>query len=234
MRLDRYTANASGLSRRQVHRLIHSADVLVNNASAHSDLQLSATDRVTLYGDLLALPQDVYLVLHKPTGYICATEDGNHPTVLDLVGESPLARHPTEALQVVGRLDIDTTGLVLLTTDGQWNHRITSPNGKCHKTYEVVLAEPVANDQLALLEQGVLLRNETKPTRPCVIHRKSPNQVTVQLHEGKYHQVKRMFAAVGNRVTALHRVAIGGVTLTADLAEGQFRALTAAEVASFQ
>lgn len=232
MRLDRYVANASTLSRSEVHRLIRAGDILVNGVTARSNTAVAESDTVTLYGDEVMPARHVYIALHKPAGYICATSDANHPTVLDLLGDSQTALHPNEPLQVVGRLDIDTTGLVLITTDGQWNHRITSPNGNCHKLYQVNLAQPITEADINTLEQGVLLRSETKPTRPCVIHALSPTQVTIELQEGKYHQVKRMFAAVGNRVTHLHRTTIGGIVLDPTLAAGEFRALTAAEIAS--
>lgn len=234
MRLDRYIANASGLSRRQVHRLIRTGDVLVNGTAARNSTAVAESDCVTLYGDAVTPAHHVYIALHKPSGYICATMDADHPTVLDLLGHNQETFHPTEPLQVVGRLDIDTTGLVLVTTDGQWNHRVTSPNGNCHKTYEVSLAQAITQEDIHKLEQGVLLRSESKPTRPCVIRAHNPTQVTIELREGKYHQVKRMFAAMGNRVTQLHRSAIGAIQLDASLPAGSFRPLTAAEIDSIQ
>lgn len=231
MRLDRYIASATVLSRREVHRLIKAGDVLVNGHPARNNTAVGVDDEVTLYEKEVVPARHVYLALHKPAGYICATNDADHPIVLDLVAGSKQAHHPTEALQVVGRLDIDTTGLVLITTDGQWNHKVTSPNGKCRKTYQVTLAQPLSADDAHKLEQGVLLRSETKPTRPCTIEVNSPTQVTIELQEGKYHQVKRMLAAVGNRVTQLHRSSIGSVAL-GDIEPGGFRVLTQEEVDS--
>lgn len=234
MRLDRYVANASPLSRSEVHRLIKAGEILVNGATARSNTAIAKSDTVTLYGDEVTPAHHIYLALHKPAGYICATIDANHPTVLDLLDDSQTALHPNEPLQVVGRLDIDTTGLVLITTDGQWNHRVTSPNGNCHKIYEVNLALPITETDINTLEQGILLRSETKPTRPCVIRVRSSTQVTIELQEGKYHQVKRMFAAIGNKVTYLHRTTIGGIVLDPTLAAGEFRALTTAEIDSIR
>lgn len=230
MRLDRYIANATGLSRSQVHRALKNGEALLNGAPARSNAAVNAADSVTLLGEPVEPAKHVYLALHKPQGFICATEDAEHATVLDLVTDSELAYHPTEALQIVGRLDIDTTGLVLLTTDGQWNHRITSPKGQCRKTYEVTLAAPISAADITQLEQGIMLRSETKPTRPCRIVQHSATAVSIELNEGKYHQVKRMFAAVGNRVVTLHRSAVGAIVLDASLDEGQLRALTAAEI----
>lgn len=232
MRLDRYIANATGLSRSQVHRAIKSGEALLNDISARNNSDVGSADRVTLNGEVIEPAAHVYLALHKPAGYICANSDPDHPTVIDIVSGHELAHHPTEALQIAGRLDIDTTGLVLLTTDGQWNHRVTSANGRCFKTYNVTLAQPISDAELRDLEAGVLLRSEPKPTRPCKIQRLSCSEVVITLGEGKYHQVKRMFAAVGNRVAALHRCAIGSITLGEGLPEGHFRVLSAAEVDS--
>jgi 16S rRNA pseudouridine516 synthase len=232
MRFDRYISNTSGLSRSEAHRVIRSGEAQLNGTAARFASVVTAADTVTLNGERLTPARHIYLAINKPAGYICATEDGGHPTVLDILGDADTAKHPTEPLQIVGRLDIDTTGLVLLTTDGKWNHRVASPNGKCHKTYEVALAEPLADSDIALLEKGIILRSESKPTRPCRIFRRDFHKVTIELNEGKYHQVKRMFAAVGNRVIQLHRAAIGGITCNG-LAEGNFRALTEDEINLF-
>lgn len=232
MRLDRYVANATVFSRSEVHHLIRAGDILVNGQNARSSTAVGAEDAVTLHGEPVTPAQHVYLALHKPAGYVCATTDSDHPTVLDLLAGREEAFHPREPLQVVGRLDMDTTGLVFVTTDGQWNHKVASPNGNCHKLYEVTLAQPISEDEISRLEQGIVLRNETKATRPCTISAQSSTQVTIKLQEGKYHQVKRMFAAVGNRVTHLHRSAIGAVTLRPALPAGESRALTQAEIDS--
>lgn len=232
MRLDRYLANATGISRNQVQRAIRAGDALINGAKAQFGSTVHDTDCVTLHGQIVNPAKHCYLALHKPAGYICANSDADHPTVIDLVSGHPQAQHPTESLQIAGRLDMDTTGLVLLTTDGQWNHKVTSANGKCLKTYEVNLAQAIADADLRLLEAGITLRSEPKPTRPCSIERLSARDVTITLGEGKYHQVKRMFAAVGNRVTALHRRAIGDIRLDQTLRAGQFRVLTDAEISS--
>lgn len=122
---------------------------------------------------------------------------------------------------------------MLLTDDGQWSHRITSPRHHCEKTYLVTLADPVENYYQMECEQGILLRGEKEPTRPALLEIIDDYNVNLTITEGKYHQVKRMFAALGNKVVALHRWRVGKVVLDERLAEGEFRALTADEIASF-
>jgi len=153
--------------------------------------------------------------------------EGNHPSVLSLL-DMPGAN----SLTIAGRLDADTTGLVLITSDGQWNHRITSPKKECGKRYRVQLVAPLAANAEQLLAEGLMLHNESKPTKPAQLERMSDTEVLLTISEGKYHQVKRMFAALGNRVTGLHREQIGAITLDSELAPGQWRNLTADEITS--
>ncbi len=233
MRLDRYIANATGISRALVHRQIKSGKVLVDGVKPKTvGLKLKPEQRVTLGGEVIVPAQHLYLMLHKPEGTVCANSDNEHPTVIDLLDGAEAATHPTAPLQVAGRLDMDTTGLVLLTTDGQWNHRITAPSSECTKTYIVHLAEPISSFNVTLLEEGISLKSEKKPTLPCSIQTLDGLSLKIELSEGKYHQVKRMFAAVGNHVVKLHRERIGDIVLPDDLELGDFRLLTAEEVAS--
>jgi 16S rRNA pseudouridine516 synthase len=166
-------------------------------------------------------------MLNKPQGYVCSTDDPDHPTVLYFL-EEPTAYK----LHAAGRLDIDTTGLVLMTDDGQWSHRITSPRHHCEKTYLVTLESPLADDTAAQFTAGVQLHNEKDLTKPATLEVVSECQVRLTISEGRYHQVKRMFAAVGNHVVALHRERIGAIVMDEDLGEGEYRPLTAEEIAS--
>lgn len=226
MRLDRYLSNATDLSRRQVRGLIKSGAVTVNGVPVPDFArQIDATDRVLLEGVEIETPRPRYFMLNKPDGYLCATTDGQHPTVIDLLNEPRL-----EDLQIAGRLDLDTTGLVLITDDGQWNHRLTAPRSRCPKTYRVDLAEPLDAGAARQLERGVWLRNEQQRCRPAELLMDNPNRVRLTIVEGRYHQVKRMFAAVGNRVTALHRERIGNIVLDPALVPGEYRPLSEAEV----
>jgi 16S rRNA pseudouridine516 synthase len=159
------------------------------------------------------------LMLHKPAGYECSSRPGLHPSVLALL-PPPLRRR---GVQPVGRLDHDTTGLLLLTDDGALNHRLTSPRHHVPKVYRVGCRHPVDDTQLAALRAGVLLRDSPIPARAVAASALDSHTVSVTLDEGRYHQVKRMMAAVGNRVETLHRSAFGGLTLPDDLAAGQWR-----------
>ena len=135
-------------------------------------------------------------------------------------------------LHAAGRLDIDTTGLVLMTDDGQWSHRITSPRHHCEKTYLVELENPLEEGVAEQFAKGVQLHNEKDLTKPAVLEVITPTEVRLTISEGRYHQVKRMFAAVGNHVVGLHRERIGDITLDASLEPGEYRPLTEDEIAS--
>jgi 16S rRNA pseudouridine516 synthase len=141
-----------------------------------------------------------------------------------------------ERLQTVGRLDVDTTGLVLLTDDGQWSHRVTSPKRQFGKVYRVSLAEPLSGVDLdrafADFSAGIELEGEEKRTRPAELFMRTPTEAQLTLHEGKYHQVKRMFTAIGHHVVALHRESIGPLTL-GDLVPGEWRELGEREIEQF-
>jgi 16S rRNA pseudouridine516 synthase len=226
MRLDKFLSNNTVYSRAQVHRFIRAGDVNVNGESkVKADQKISDTDQIYLHQQLITAQSARYLMLNKPTGYVCANHDSENPTVMDLLNE-----FRKDDLQIVGRLDKDTTGLVLITDDGQWNHQITAPVSHCKKTYLVTLADPISDETATLFKQGILLDGEKKLTAPAELEVLSSNQARLTISEGKYHQVKRMFAAVGNKVISLHREKIGNLMLDSTLGSGQYRSLTPAEV----
>jgi 16S rRNA pseudouridine516 synthase len=229
MRLDQFIATSSELSRKEAKRAIHAGTVEVNSEVwKGTGKHVPAGAQVMLDGVQLTLPGEGYFMLNKPAGFISATRDGDHPTALDLM-PSELARN----LHIAGRLDADTTGLLLLTSDGQWSHRVTSPRVECTKTYQVALSEPISQAAITALETGVMLRNDPKQTKPAQVKVLQPQLIELTISEGRYHQVKRMLAAVGNHVTALHRSHIGEVALDMALAAGEYRPLTSPEIASF-
>ncbi|MBU3738733.1 MAG: pseudouridine synthase [Rhodoferax sp.] len=170
-----------------------------------------------------------YLMLHKPAGTECSHKPSAHPSVYSLL-PAPLRQRPArgavQGVQAVGRLDQDTTGLLLLTDDGAFIHRMNSPRHGMPKVYEVQLRHELDDRQLDRLRQGVVLDDDPRPVRAADAQALGPRQLQLTLTEGKYHQVKRMVAAVGNRVEQLHRSRIGGLSLPADLAPGQWRWLT--------
>ncbi|MDX1465211.1 MAG: 16S rRNA pseudouridine(516) synthase, partial [Halomonas sp.] len=190
-----------------------------------------ANRRVTWNGEPLALVGLRYVMLHKPAGVECSARRGLYPLVRELVDLPHVER-----LQTVGRLDVDTTGLVLLTDDGQWSHRVTSPKRRCGKVYRVTLAEPLEGEArdaaVTQFAEGLWLDGEEKPTRPAELSMRAPRVAELTLFEGKYHQVKRMFAAIGHHVEALHRESIGPLSL-GGLAPGEWRELTEEERAQF-
>lgn len=225
MRLDQFIANSTSLSRKEAKRAISRGKVTVNeHVCKGANTRLANDDRVMLSGSALALPSHRYLMMNKPAGVVSATTDSDHPTALDL-----LPADITRNLHIAGRLDADTTGLLLLTTDGQWSHRITSPRTDCPKTYRVTLSEPLTAAAAQQLEHGVDLHNDPRPTRPARVTTLEDRLIELTLSEGRYHQVKRMLAAVGNHVEALHRSRIGPVKLDDALAPGGYRELTRQE-----
>ena len=228
MRLDRYLAQCTALPRSEAQRLIKQKRVALDGTIHNRpSAQVGPDAVVTLDGVAIRPHGHHYLLLHKPAGYECTQRPGVHPPVYELLLQDfPEARE----LHFAGRLDVDSTGLLLLTTDGAWSHCITSPRHKRPKTYRVGLAEPVTEAAAAQLRDGVLLRGEAKPTRPAAVERLDDHALRLTLIEGRYHQVKRMLAAVGNRVTRLHRERIGSWTLE-ELQPGQWRALSPEEIA---
>ena len=156
------------------------------------------------------------VLLHKPAGYECSTKPRHHPSVLSLL-PTPLR---TRGLQSVGRLDEDTTGVLLFTDDGNLIHRLTSPKHHVPKVYEVLTKHPVSDEQIARLLQGVVLEDDLTPAIAEAAERSGEASLRLTLTEGRYHQVKRMLAAVGNRVEALHRSRFGALALPADLKPG--------------
>ena len=227
MRLDQFIGQATGLSRSEAQKRIRWGRVQVagkpiNKPATHIDPQA----KISLDDESLSLPQATYIMLHKPAGVISATEDAAQRTVLDLI------KHPhRHTLHVVGRLDKDTTGLILITNDGDWSHRISSPKHHVPKTYLATLAETLSLEAAQQLEQGVLLHGEIAVVRASNIKILPNQQVRLSIHEGKYHQIKRMLAAVGNHVVKLHREQIGNLALDAQLAAGEWRVLTETELA---
>ena len=149
-----------------------------------------------------------YFMLNKPIGYVCANSDDLHKTVFDLLDEPNMSD-----FHVAGRLDIDTTGLVIITNDGDWSHKITSPKSQKFKNYLVETQEPITNEALEQLREGVLLHNEKEPTRPAIAGRLANYSLRLSICEGKYHQVKRMLYAVDNKVVELHREQIANIKL---------------------
>ncbi len=229
IRLDRFLCNATALSRSQAQRVIRAGRVSVDGVILKQGATpIPLTALVFVDGERIAPPLPRYLMLHKPLGVVCATQDRSHRTALDL-----LDLPNPERLHFAGRLDIDTTGLVLISDDGQWTHRIVAPGRHCTKRYRVGLADVIEVPQLQRLREGILLRGEPRPTRPAEVVQIGERALLLGITEGRYHQVKRMLAALGHRVVTLHREAIGPLELDPALPPGAFRPLRTDELALF-
>lgn len=238
-RLDRLLANMGYGSRKTIQAMVKAGRVVFDNkavsdASMHVPVSRDLSARLVVAGSALDPAPGLILMLHKPLGVTCSHKEAG-PLVYDLLPERWRLRKP--AISSIGRLDKDTSGLLLMTDDGGLLHRIIAPRSNVTKRYCVVLARPLRGDEAAALASGkLMLEGETKPLLPVGFEvlaaatggpARTPEHphVRVTLHEGRYHQVRRMFAALGNHVEELHRDQIGGLTLPDDLTAGEFRVL---------
>jgi 16S rRNA pseudouridine516 synthase len=227
MRLDKFICKSTALTRAEAIALLNAGEVSVNGEIVSNEAsQVHENNRIILGGKKLVARPSRYIMLHKPLNTICSNVDEAYPSVFNYIDVDQASE-----LHIAGRLDVDTTGLVLITDDGRWSFSIISPKNCCQKTYRVALRDPIATDVIAKFEEGVQLQGEQSLTLPAALDVINPQEVVLTITEGRYHQVKRMFAAVGNRVVALHRQKIGSIGL--DIAVGQWRYLTDDEIKSF-
>jgi len=235
LRLDRLLANMGYGSRREIGLLTGAGLVVLDGAPLReSDQRIPVTPdlatRMVVDGEPLDPPPGVALMLHKPPGVTCSHKEAG-PLVYGLLPDRWRRRDP--ALSTVGRLDKETSGLLLLTDDGALLHRIISPKSSVAKRYQVTLDRPLQGNEAAIFSSGTLmLEGEEKPLLPVETEVHDGTRAAVTLHEGRYHQVRRMFAAVGNHVVALHRDRIGGLDLPADLEAGSYRIMDEAHIAA--
>lgn len=227
MRLDKFVCKSTALTRPDAEAQIRQGRVQVNGIVVVSErTQVHENNHITLDDAALSPRPFRYMLLHKPANTVCSNVDEAYPSLFNGTGISH-----TDELHVAGRLDADTTGLVLITDDGRWSFEIIRPDRLCEKVYRVGLSRPIADDVATRFAEGILLQGEAKPTQPAKLEVVNSTEVLLTITEGRYHQVKRMFAAVGNRVQSLHREQVGSVRL--DISEGQWRYLTFEEVRSF-
>ncbi len=234
MRLDKFISKATELSRKEAKKVLHASEITVNDevvkdGSLHVDV---LNDEVMWAGEPLSVATGSrYLLLYKPEGFECTLKPKEYPMVTDLIAVPELGN-----LRIAGRLDVDTTGALLLSDDGGWLHRVTSPRHLHEKVYELTLAEPMDETEQAhavkKVAQGILLDGDYEPTKPATLEFIDETHARLILTEGKYHQVKRMMGYFGNKVIELHRASIGGVTLEG-LEKGESRFLTEDEINSF-
>lgn len=228
MRLDRFICKHTGHGHRQARLLIAGGHVRVDGQQERNPIShVSRFMTISLDGDLIQQQTAHYLMLNKPVGYLSATRDPRHPTVLDLV--APELR---PLLHLGGRLDRSTSGLIILTNDGLWSRKLTEPREKIPKTYHVLTKYPISRETHERFAEGIYLAYEDLTTSPAQLEQIEEHEAKLTIYEGRYHQVKRMFAALGNRITSLHRERMGDIHLDGALAPGQSRPLNATEIAT--
>ena len=234
MRLDKFLSKATELSRKDCKKILHAGEVTVNgevvkDSSLHID---EVDDDIEWAGEPLSVAMgNRYLLLYKPEGFECTLKPKEWPIVTDLIDVPQLG-----SLRIAGRLDVDTTGALLLSDDGGFLHRVTSPKHHVAKVYELTLAEAMTEAQQAFaikeLAKGIMLEDEYDKTKPAELSFSDATHAKLVLTEGKYHQIKRMMGYFGNKVIELHRASIGNITL-AGLEKGESRFLTAEEIDQF-
>ncbi len=218
-RLDRFLARRLQRSLKQIRLDLVKGRVKVDNELCNEPAQLvNQFTRIDYDGQMLQHNQPIYILLHKPVGVVCATKDAQHKTVIDLID------HPQKhQLHIVGRLDLNSSGLVLLTNDGRWSSALTDPKQKVPKVYEVEVEHPLTASYVTAFAEGMYFDYENLTTAPALLTILSTRTARVVLTEGKYHQIKRMFGRFRNPVLKLHRISIGHYHLPSDLHVGEWR-----------
>lgn len=227
-RLDRFISRQTGIKRGDVRAVLAQGRVLVDGQVATDIAQLISQFSMVSFDDrCLQARQPVYVMLNKPTGVVSATKDAEHTTVIDL-----LQRDDRDQLHIPGRLDFNSTGLLLLTNDGAWSKQQSLPERQIVKVYTVTVAQPLTTEYVEAFAQGMYFAYENITTRPAQLRIISDYVAEVSLCEGRYHQIKRMFGRFQNEVLGLHRHRIGTLDLDVKLAPGEYRDLSISEVAA--
>lgn len=227
MRLDKFVCKSTELTKSQAIECIKLGEIFVNGKVITNEAtQVHESNTVTWNEHTLKARDFRYILMHKPANTICSNVDEVYPSVFNYLTVEKLSE-----LHIAGRLDANTTGLILITDDGRWSFSITRPSRNCPKIYRVHLSKELTADVAIAFKKGVQLQGEHQLTLPANLQKIGSRAALLNITEGKFHQVKRMFAAVGNRVVSLHREKIGDINL--DVEVGQWRYLTNDEVRSF-
>jgi 16S rRNA pseudouridine516 synthase len=236
-RIDRYLSKKLTINRRDVKWMLAQGRIVINGDVVREIMTIvEEFDHVVLDGELLQDKKAVYIMMNKPIGVVSATKDNLHKTVIDLLPKNGFINDVSanmdvdHDLHIVGRLDLNTSGLLLLTNDSRWSRKIMSPEAKVKKVYEVTLENNVTDETIAAFAKGMYFPFENITTLPAQLKVLTNNTAEVVLMEGKYHQVKRMFGRFRNPVLALHRSSVGNLVLDESLAAGESRALRSDEV----
>jgi 16S rRNA pseudouridine516 synthase len=229
VKLDRILAKHESMGRNRARARILGGQVRVDGIETRRfDHEVDRFMMVELDDAVIQAPERLlHVMLHKPIGVVSATSDAEHPTVIDLIDDPDRG-----TLHLVGRLDRNTSGLVLLTNDGRWSKVLMDPARKVPKVYRVQTRDPIPPEAVAAFAEGFYFHTEDLVTRPAKLEITGECEARLTLHEGRYHQIKRMFHRNCNRVTRLHREQIGGLSLPADLGPGEWRILSKEEAAS--
>lgn len=225
MRIDRFLTRKLSCRKQQARDWISAGHVKLDHAvvTEHTQ-QIHPFTHIECNGQVLQAKQARYLMLHKPAGVVSATRDAQHKTVLDLIDE-PFSSE----LHIAGRLDATTTGLILLTNDGRWSKHLTLASSKVSKVYWVEAERAIDAKTVQAFAEGMYFATEDITTLPAKLEMLTSHTGRLTLHEGRYHQIRRMFARMGNRVVRLHREQIGQLTL-GDLAEGEYRIIQSSDI----
>lgn len=227
IRLDKFISNYNLATRSEVKKLCKQGLIKVNDIIIkNSDYKINENDLVTFIDKVITFTKYQYIMMNKPQGYISATSDSNEHTVLELID------NPIKDLNIVGRLDKDTTGLLLLTNDGELNHNLLSPKKHVYKTYLATIDGLVTNDDIIAFEKGININDEytTLPATLEILDANNISKVKVTIKEGKFHQIKRMFIALDKEVIELKRLSIKNLVLDENLELGEYRFLTEEEI----
>lgn len=230
MKIDRFLAKHEAMGGKTALRLLMDKRVTVDGRLITDKThEVNRFSRIALDAKVIQEPaRALYLMLHKPVGYLSATMDDTHHTILDLIDDQD-----RDTLHIAGRLDRNSSGLVLLTNDGRWSKRLMAPDKKVPKVYLVETREPIAPEAVAAFAQGFYFHTEDLTTLPAELEILDDHHARLTLYEGRYHQVKRMFHRIHNRVISLHRESIGSIKLPENLKEGMWRSLTKMETSFF-
>jgi 16S rRNA pseudouridine516 synthase len=226
MRIDRFMGGYLGVNRRDVKLILAQKRIIIDGEVAHNSQQvIDEFSRVTFDGQVLQAKIPRYIMMNKPVGVVSATKDDQHKTVIDLLDEAEGL-----GLHIVGRLDLNSSGLLLLTNDSRWSRRLMEPENKVAKVYRVTLENPLTESYISAFNDGMYFEYEDITTRPAKLRIMSEYVAEVTLVEGRYHQIKRMFGRFRNPVLALHRMSIGELSLDPTLMPGASRLLSEEEV----
>ncbi len=233
-RIDRYISKKYNINRRDIKLMLAQGRIVINGDVVREICTIvEEFDRVEMDGELLQNKQAIYIMMNKPLGVVSATKDDLHKTVIDLLPEELASLNGIKYdLHIVGRLDLNTSGLLLLTNDSRWSRKLMAPEAKVEKVYQVTLEKDLTEEYISAFAEGMYFSFEDITTQPARLRILATKVAEVILLEGKYHQIKRMFGRFRNPVLALHRCSVGALNLDEKLSAGQSRLLTGLEVES--